>query len=261
MIRLFFYFLASHPRRVMDTIPVFDISNGHIVRGVGGDRATYRPVSIDGLETPSQIARHLYALTAAEACYVADLDALAGGQLQITVLQAIGQLPWQIWLDAGIKSVESYSEFRRHIDASIGRWIVALESLPATSVLEPLGSELGQRGIFSIDLIGGQLRTSIPEFRHADIRDVAAVAIDAGFRALLVLDVKQVGMRRGNNLHQVLRDLQRIWPDIELISGGGVRGRHDLKKLHQSGCQHALVATALYDGTIDQATIKETQSW
>ncbi|HIF31673.1 MAG TPA: hypothetical protein EYQ75_08390 [Planctomycetaceae bacterium] len=245
----------------MHTVPVFDISNGHIVRGAGGDRATYRKVSIDGLATTAHIARHLYKMTAAPACYVADLDALQGGALQVSMLKSIGELPWQIWLDAGIQSVETYDEYRRRIDTRVGRWIVTLESLPATSVLGPLGCELGDRGVFSIDLIDGQLRTTIPEYRRADVRDVAAAAIDAGFRSLLVLDVKQVGMRGGNQLHQVLRDLHSRWPDVELISGGGVRDRDDLEQLHHSGCQHALVATALYDGTIDRATIQETRCW
>jgi phosphoribosylformimino-5-aminoimidazole carboxamide ribotide isomerase len=243
------------PVAVINVVPVFDILDGQVVRGAGGDRSTYRPVKLPvklpAADTTLAIAEHLYeAASQSPACYVADLDALQGGLLQIEPIETIASLPWEVWLDAGIGDVTQYDRHRQRIEAGVDRWIVALESLRSTTALCQLGDALGEHGVFSIDLVGGRLRTTIDQWQDASVSEIAEQALDAGFRWLIVLDVQQVGMRTGNQLGETLSNIRDSWPQVELISGGGIRDRNDLLELQQNGCHHALVATALYDGKI-----------
>ena len=223
------------------------------MRGAGGDRSTYRPVTVGDSSEPTVIAKHLYDMASASACYIADLDALRGGALQTDLIQTITQFQWEVWLDAGIGDVSQYERHRDQAGTDVNRWIVALESLQTLDSLQHLGELLGGHGIFSIDLIAGQLRTANAAWRDASITDIAALAIDAGFPSLIVLDVRHVGMRGGNHLAQTLAHLRATWPHIDLISGGGIRDQGDLDSLQQAGCGHALIATALYDGNLGRA--------
>jgi phosphoribosylformimino-5-aminoimidazole carboxamide ribotide isomerase len=43
--------------------------------------------------------------------------------------------------------------------------------------------------------------------------------------------------------------------DMTLVAGGGVRGVDDLARLADTGCDGALVATALHDGRIRAADV------
>lgn len=256
---------SESPRGVEDgepiqIVPVFDLLGGVVVRGAGGERGSYRPVEVEGLDRGEVdgragqrvrcVARHLWLHSGATACYVADLDALQGGDLQRDAIGEIAQLPWEIWLDAGIDRLETLRRYRGLVGEHVSRWIVALESLAGPQQLVELGGALGDRGIFSIDLIGGQLRTPVAAWRSATVLEIAEQAVSAGFHALIVLDVRQVGMRSGVAVGDTVAAVARRWPAIELISGGGIRGPQDLERLRREGCRHALVATALYDGTL-----------
>ena len=64
----------------MRIIPVLDMLNGIVVRGVGGRRSEYQPIvsRLTSSTDPVEVARVLvYAFQPAE-MYVADLDAIAG---------------------------------------------------------------------------------------------------------------------------------------------------------------------------------------
>lgn len=245
----------------MDVVPVLDLLGGHVVRGAGGDRTTYQPVQVSGCDNPGQVAQHLQQKIAATACYVADLDALGGGTLQSDLIATVADVNWSVWLDAGVSNVSQLEQYRSQTAGQVDRWIVALESVSSVSALLELGQQLGEKGIFSIDLVSGKLRTSVAELAEQSPRQIAELAVRAGFQTLILLDVRQVGMRGGNALEDLLSDLHQRWPEVEFISGGGVRDRQDLLRLHQAGCQHALVATALYDETIDRKTVDDARAW
>jgi phosphoribosylformimino-5-aminoimidazole carboxamide ribotide isomerase len=65
-----------------------------------------------------------------------------------------------------------------------------------------------------------------------------------------VLDLAGVGMDAGVAALALCRQLRQKHPQLELISGGGVRGREDLHALAEAGCNAALVASALHDGRL-----------
>ena len=87
-------------------IPVIDLLQGQVVRAVRGDRKSYRPIvsPLCGSSDPVTVAQILCDHCAAGQLYVADLDALQGGAVQLAVLATLLQaLPGvELWLDAGL---------------------------------------------------------------------------------------------------------------------------------------------------------------
>ena len=61
-------------------VPVIDVKQGHVVRGVGGRRDHYRPVvsQLTHSSCPTEIARLFQAHYRFTEIYLADLDAIAG---------------------------------------------------------------------------------------------------------------------------------------------------------------------------------------
>jgi phosphoribosylformimino-5-aminoimidazole carboxamide ribotide isomerase len=90
--------------------------------------------------------------------------------------------------------------------------------------------------------------------------DIARWVINAGIQNLIVLDLADVGTAEGTRTLELCRDLRRLFPGIELVAGGGVRGLHDLRALADAGCTAALVASALHDGRLTAADIRQAES-
>ncbi|MEX2558660.1 MAG: HisA/HisF-related TIM barrel protein, partial [Pirellulales bacterium] len=58
------------------------------------------------------------------------------------------------------------------------------------------------------------------------------------------------GMDAGVAALALCRELRQRHQQLELVSGGGVRGLQDLRALAEAGCDAALVASALHDGRL-----------
>lgn len=240
---------------------VLDLLNRVVVRGVAGERASYRPIR-SGLtcETaPLEVARAMLGALPLEVFYVADLDAIGGLEPNWNVYAALAELGGELWVDAGVSSADQARRLADFSSAGRGldRVIVGLESLarpdelPAT--LEAIGPE---RAIFSLDMQQGRLMTSIDAWRDRPAAQVASLAVEAGFRRLIVLDLAGVGTGQGVRVVELCRRLKSEHPDLELISGGGVRHLADLRQLADAGCTTALVASALHDGRLNRADLE-----
>lgn len=238
----------------MKVIPVIDLKQGRVVRGVAGARAHYQPVRSQLCRTaqPFDVARGFIRAFALQELYVADLDAIGGLPVDERSLGEMVRAGSQVLLDAGIDSVEKAQQAKawNHAGACLHRVIVALESLRDSSQSEELLDTLGvDKAIFSLDLKGG-----CPLVREtwdlASPLEIAEHAVSVGFRQLIVLDLADVGMGAGNQSLSVCQEIRRRWPEVRLISGGGVSGNADLHALVNAGCDGALVASALHDGRL-----------
>ena len=65
-----------------------------------------------------------------------------------------------------------------------------------------------------------------------------------------MLDLARVGLGLGTGTEVLIRKLRKGWPKLELIAGGGVRGREDLARLEAAGADAVLVASALHEGSL-----------
>lgn len=242
----------------MWVIPVIDVRQGMVVRGVAGDRSSYRPLQSPWAEnaSPESVLRGIQHHFAPPRVYVADLDGIVDDQPREEVWRQLAESAVPLLLDAGIadhQTAQLRLELARHCQLLDVSWVVGLESLRSAdpTLLERLVRFLGPaHSVFSLDLHSGHLLTHPDAVWPTSPLEVVRRAWTAGFRRLIVLDLANVGCERGVVASDLLSRLRREFPDLELISGGGVRNREDLERLAAQGCDAALVATALHRGDV-----------
>ena len=244
----------------MRVIPVIDLMNGLVVRGVAGRRAEYRPVESRIAEdaTPGKVARAFAERFGFDTAYVADLDAIQFGRPNVAAWQEIGRAGLKLWLDAGIGT----SDIARQVLSRLAelqinaQLVVGLESLESTDELGGIIESCSrQPPIVSLDMLAGRTLVRNPAWQGLTPLELALAQVAWGRQELIVLDLADVGTNSGTRTLELCRQIRRAGPPIHLIAGGGVRGMADLRALADAGCQTALVASALHDGRLTPADI------
>lgn len=231
----------------MQLIPVIDLMHGQAVRAIRGDRASYRPVQSRLCEgsDPVTVARALCAHCDSQRLYVADLDALTGGQAQVEVLQRLLQaLPEvELWVDAGFADAQAAQALRERLGADAARvvTIFASESLPSREALARCCAER-QASVLSLDRRDGR------RIDAAGCWDTPSLWPER----VIVMTLERVGADAGPDL-ETLREVQVRAPDTKLIGAGGIRGESDLAAAAAAGAHAWLVASALHDGRLPPA--------
>jgi phosphoribosylformimino-5-aminoimidazole carboxamide ribotide isomerase len=235
----------------MEIIPVLDLKAGQAVHAVKGDRQRYAPVQgvLGSGEEPLALAAAYRDRLGCCACYVADLDAIAGGDGHPDLLAAIAGLGLQLWVDAGTSSV---AQAQTLLDLGAGRVIIGSETLASLQQLRQMAEALPpQQLVLSVDLKGGVLRApaavSSPE-------QLVAQAAQAGVQQIILLDLARVGAAAGPPL-DLLTVLHPRFENLSFYAGGGVRHRHDLAALAEAGAAGALIATAFHRGNLTAADV------
>ena len=231
----------------MQLIGVVDVKAGRAVRACGGMRETYAPlettadIAIAG--DPLALARAYVNAFGLDTIYAADLDAIAGGEIDDHVLVGLAAIA-PLWVDAGIAGPE---RAQRVIALGAAKAIVGLETLSSFAALSAICAAIGtDRTAFSLDLRAG---VPITNLREAPAEAIAARAVDAGTGAVIVIDLARVGRATGPDF-DLLSRVRAAVPDTPLFAGGGIRGPADLVRLAETGCTGALVASALHDGAL-----------
>jgi phosphoribosylformimino-5-aminoimidazole carboxamide ribotide isomerase len=235
-------------------IPVIDLMHAQVVRGVGGRRDEYQAIQslLAADAEPKTIARALAAAGFRET-YVADLDAIGGAPPAWSIYEELMYAGLELCVDAGLSTLENARDMLRfHFDGRPLAAIVAgLELLDGPAALAEMCAVVGYRRlIFSLDLKVGLPIAGSPAWQGLSARQIGTIALRAGARRMIVLDLACVGMGQGVGTERLCRDLRCLEPDLQIIAGGGVRGISDLRSLQQAGCDAALVASALHDGRL-----------
>ena len=227
----------------MTLIPVIDLLNGQVVRGVRGDRKAYRPIesALCASSDPVTVARILVDHCAARQLYVADLDALMGGQAQCDVLREllVALDGIELWVDAGFVDADAASALRAQL-APLSQRIVpvfASESLRSRAALVECRDRFGAAGaVLSLDRRDGQ------RLDPAGCWD----AMVLWPQRVIVMTLERVGSGAGPDL-ETMAQLHREAPATTLVGAGGVRSADDLARGREAGAGAWLVASALHD--------------
>jgi phosphoribosylformimino-5-aminoimidazole carboxamide ribotide isomerase len=236
----------------MRILPVLDLMNGHVVRGVAGQRHNYKPIvsRLTSATDPVGVALAFREHFGLNDLYVADLDAIAGGMTtsNLAIYAALRKSGFQLAVDAGIRAIGDAEILAA---AGIDRVVVGLESLRQPESLPEIAERLsGARVVFSVDLKGRMPQVASPSWQAADGWGIACQVVRMGVRQLLILDVAAVGIDRGPSTLPLCARLRAEFPNITLLTGGGIRGREDLRRLGEAGVHEALIASALHDGRL-----------
>jgi phosphoribosylformimino-5-aminoimidazole carboxamide ribotide isomerase len=233
----------------MRVVPVLDLMKGSVVRGVGGRRQEYRPIisRLTGSSEPVEVARAFRDRFGLRELYVADLDAIGGGEPEWHAYGGIRALGCRLWVDRGIREVEAA---RALAAAGIEGIVVGLETVAGPGVVAGLCREYGERVVFSLDMKEGMPLGDLAPWERPDAWSIARQAITAGVRRIIVLDLARVGREGGPGTEDLCRRLVEAFPEVEVVAGGGVRDLADLQRLRQIGVSGVLVASALHDGRV-----------
>ncbi|WP_425617719.1 HisA/HisF-related TIM barrel protein [Anatilimnocola sp. NA78] len=247
----------------MRVIPVIDLKDGLVVRGVGGRRDDYRPITsqLTASQHPGAVATALQKTFGFAEIYVADLDAIMLDLPDITAWHEIAETGFSLLLDAGVSNIEqaqSIWQVLAKLPGENSRLVIGLESWQRLAELRSFARHSDwepERIVFSLDLKQGQPITPDPEWKQASPIEIADEVVAAGINSLIVLDLADVGSGQGISTLPLVKVLRDRFPHLEVIAGGGVQGKSDLLKLSTAGGSAALVASALHDGRLTSADL------
>lgn len=224
------------------------MKGGIAVHARGGDRNHYRPVRsiLHDRSDPVGLARAYRDRLGLDAVYVADLDAIAGGEPDLRLVHALSQLGVSVWIDAGLREARSAAPL---VDSGASVVVAGLETLREPGALDEMVAQFGaDRVAFSLDLRNGQ--PLVATTWGDDPLRIASLVAEQGAGAMIVLDLARVGAGAGVGTLGLIASIRRARPTLDLVAGGGVSGPEDLRRLAEAGASGVLVASALHDGRI-----------
>lgn len=241
----------------MDVIGVIDLSAGVAVHAVRGERERYRPVQ--SVLAPAgdavALARAYHEALSCPAVYVADLDAIRGrGDHAGLIARIAREVGAPLWVDAGAGDPEGAA---RVLGWGARRVIIGAETVREIGALPAVVERLGQEQVlFSVDMRGGRVIWGRPGAGPTDPLPLVDLLVRSGYADVILLDLDRVGSGMGPDL-PLLSRLQAAHPDVRLYQGGGVRDLEDLRALAEIGVAGALVATALHQGALGAAELRQ----
>src|SRR5438552_18779112 len=134
----------------MFLLPVIDLKDGVVVRGVGGRRSEYRPVvsRLTRSTGPFDVAAAFRDHFGLSELYLADLDAIAGREPAFATFAELRVRGHRCWVDAGMCGEE---DARRLGASGVAAVVAGLETVGAPQAVERIVSALGRANIvFSV---------------------------------------------------------------------------------------------------------------
>ncbi|HLW64866.1 MAG TPA: HisA/HisF-related TIM barrel protein [Gemmataceae bacterium] len=237
-------------------LPVIDLLHGEVVRGVGGRRSEYRPVRscLTNSSRPLDVAEAFRETFGFTELYLADLDAILGAEPAFEQYATLRNRGFRLWLDAGVQQL---ADANRLAEAGIETIVLGLETLREPWEFCRILREHGpERVVFSLDMKDGKPLAGNGKWMATDALELAKWIIHVGGRRLLLLDLASVGGDAGPGSESLCEALAASHPDVEISTGGGIRGIDDVKRLQKFGVANVLVASALHDGRITAAKLR-----
>lgn len=244
----------------MKIIPVLDILDQTVVRGVAGERDLYQPIQscLTSSSEPLELARALRDEFALTEFYVADLDAILQRNQNRELYDRMLGDGFTLMLDCGLRTAADAETLASREGITL---VAGLETLESPHELRELVQRFGAgRVVFSLDLKRGE-----PLVNHSsgnafallhDPLEIARLSREQGVTQMILLDLAQVGMGTGTGTEELCRTLHREEPALRLITGGGISQTADLIAQEEIGAAGVLVASALHDGRIGSEVVR-----
>lgn len=242
----------------MQIIPVLDILDGKVVSGVAGRRDRYQPVQSQLADSadPLTVARGFREHLGLSQLYLADLDGIMHDRPHCSLWKELADDGFKLWIDRGVKTIAQAEEV---YDSGARAAVVALETSPPRKLIAELCVDFGPpRVIFSLDLKQGRPLGTLDQWENPQPFNIAVEAVGLGVEQMIVLDLAWVGTGEGLATEDLCRRLLSRFTQLQIITGGGIRGPGDLPRAKSLGIHGLLIASALHNGRINRQTIEST---
>ncbi len=230
-------------------LPVLDVLNGQVVRGVAGRREEYRPIvsRLTASSEPLAVARAIRDSFGLDQFYMADLDGIVHRKPNFDLYRVLKADGFRLLVDAGVRQPSDVVNIQRDTGFHV---VVGLETCRSPENLADIVASTSNV-TFSLDLVRGEPRFSLDASGWSpDLESIVRQIVQANIASLIVLDLSDVGMGTGGSTDSLCRFIRHEFPNLQLIAGGGVRSREDLNRLSELGLDGVLVASALHDGRL-----------
>jgi phosphoribosylformimino-5-aminoimidazole carboxamide ribotide isomerase len=231
-------------------IPVIDILNSEAVHAVKGERASYKPLKSKLFQSSNpieilKVLRHKYQFNE---FYIADLDAITNRKPNFELLRKILKISGiNILIDPGIANSKDIHQFFKY---KIKKLILGLETIQSIRVVKKALDLMGQKNvIISIDMYKEKILTKAKGLYNKSSLEIIKGIELIGVKEVILLDLFRVGQKIGGIPQQYL-DIQDSF-NGDIYVGGGIKDYKDILTYKQQNFAGILIATALYDGTID----------
>ena len=242
--------------RKFKVIPVLDIINSEAVHAVKGERKKYKPLKskLFNSSNPVEILKVLRNKFQFNEFYIADLDAITNRKPNFQLLTKILKISGiNILIDPGIvdsKDIQQYSKYE------IKKLIIGLETIQSLGVVKKAVSLLGNKNlIISIDMYKEKILTKAEGLSNITSLEIIKRIESMGIKELILLDLFRVGQKIGGIPKQYLEIQDSFNGDI--FVGGGIKDYKDVLSYKQQNFAGILIATALYDGTINIEKVRK----
>lgn len=237
-------------------VPVIDLLNSTAVHAIKGDRKNYQPLKTPLINSadPLKIIQFLNHKMDFDEFYIADLDSIINKKPNIKIISKILNISSiKIMLDPGI---ENKKDLMLYSKLKLNKIILGMETINSikdiTECLEILGAK---RIIVSIDLYKGNIISRIKNWKHQEPEKIITELENLGIKELILLDLFRVGQKVGG-IPQSYLQIQRSFSGNVLV-GGGIRDIEDIISLKEENFSGVLIATALYDKSIEIDDLKK----
>ena len=237
-------------------VPVIDLLNSTAVHAIKGDRKNYQPLKTPLINSadPLKIIQFLNQKMDFDEFYIADLDSIINKKPNIKIISKILNISSiNIMLDPGI---ENKKDLMLYSKLKLNKIILGLETINSikdiNECLEILGAK---RIIVSIDMYKGNIISRIKNWKHQEPEKIITELENLGIMELILLDLFRVGQKVGG-IPQSYLQIQRSFSGNVLV-GGGIRDIEDIISLKEENFSGVLIATALYDKSIENDDLKK----
>ena len=231
-------------------IPVLDILNSEAVHALKGERNNYKPLKSKLFKSsnPFNILEVLSLNYKFRDFYIADLDAIINRSPNHQLLKNFLRISGiKIMIDPGIKDVGDILLFSKY---NIDKLIIGLETVKSLETIKKAFSIMGKsRLIVSIDMYKEKVISSARGLRNKNIKEITQKIEEIGIKELILLDLFRVGQKMGGIPQQYLEIQDSFKGNIYV--GGGIKDYKDILNYKNLNFAGVLIATALYDGTLN----------
>ena len=238
-------------------IPVLDILDSTAVHAKKGERNNYKPLQslLFPNSNPITVLKTLKKKYNFDEFYIADLDAIIKNKPNLNLIIKISEIPGiKLMLDPGIRKKEDlliYSEIK------LSKLIIGLETIESLKIIDESLKIFGEnRIIISIDMYNGYILSKIKNLENKNPLDVIKIIKKFNVKEIILLDLFRVGQKFGG-IPQIYLEIQKNYVGNILV-GGGIKDFNDIIIYQKNNFSGIILATALYDGSINIEEIKNS---